>query len=159
MAAILPGAVRAPIELATLFSGPSKDWTNNNLQTLLNPFLHTLDDDTDNVSTDNTREILTVVGHRGFSIVAIILSQGQAYPYLLPHHWEHALIGPEQDLDEKSSPLMEISLKTKSHRLNSCQCLPLSTQPSPGGHGWKNPDCPHWDFHNGVNRTVYYSRW
>ena len=43
-----------------------------------------------------------MAGHRRYAIVAIIISQGQAYPYLLlPHHWEHALTGPAPDLDGK----------------------------------------------------------
>ena len=48
MAAMLPGAVPAPAEFAMLFSNTSKDPTNNNPQTLLNPFLHNLNDDTSN---------------------------------------------------------------------------------------------------------------
>ena len=97
MAAILPGAVTVPAEFAMLFSNTSKDPTNNNPQTLLNSFLHNINDFTNNVSMENIWGRLVAAGLRGFAITAIVISQGRAYPYLLPHYWEHALTGPEPD--------------------------------------------------------------
>ena len=103
MSVILPAVVPAPAEFGALFSDASKDPTNNNPQTLLNPFIHNLNDDTNNVSTEHIRDRLVAAGHRWYEIVAIIISQVQAYHYLLPHCWcwEHALTGLEPDLDGK----------------------------------------------------------
>ena len=135
MAVTLPGAVPAPAEFATLFSDASKDQTNNNSQTLLNPFLQHLNDNTNNVSTENIWDRLAAAWHRRYAIAAIIISQGQAYPYLLPHRWEHVLPGPEPDLDGKSLPLTESSSKTKVIQLklmpvsSACSLLPLLGYP------------------------------
>ena len=101
MAAMLLGAVSAPAEFATLFSDALKDPTNNNPQSLLNPFLRNLNDNTNNISTENIREILVAAGHRRFAIGEIIISQGRVCPYLLCYRWENALTGPGPDLDEK----------------------------------------------------------
>ena len=65
-----------------------------------------------------------MAGHRRYAIVAIIISQGQAYPYLLPHHWEHALTGPELDLDGKFFAFDGELVKTKA---TSSNLVPLSS--------------------------------
>ena len=114
MAATLPGAATAPAEFATLFSNASKDPTNNNPQTLLNPFLHNLNDDTNTTSMKNIWDRLAAASHRQFAMAAII-SQGQAYLYLLPHHWEHVLAGPEPDLDGKIFAFDQELVKNQGH--------------------------------------------
>ena len=65
MAATLPGAVPT---------------TSENPHTLLNPFLHNLNDDINNVSTENILDILMTARHRRYAIAAIIIFQGISYP-------------------------------------------------------------------------------
>jgi hypothetical protein len=135
MDVMLPGAVPAPAEFAMLFSNASKDPTNNNPQTLLNPFLHNINDDTNNMSMENIWDILAVAGHRRYAIAAIIISQGRAYPYLLPQHWEHALTGPEPDLDGKfftfDGELIKIRVTLSNFMPVSSTCLPTKSWWSP----------------------------
>ena len=112
---MLPGDVPAPAEIATIFSDASKDPTNNNPQILLNLFLHSLNDNTNKISMEEIRVRLEAAGHRRFAIVAIIISQGRAYPYLLPRRWEHALTGPEPDLDGKIFAFNRELVKNHGH--------------------------------------------
>ena len=119
MAEMLPGAVPAPAEFAMSFLVVSKDLTNNNPHTLLNPFLHNLNDGINNVSTENIRDRLAAAGHRQFVIAAIIMFQGRSYPYLLPHHCEHALAGPEPDLDGKIFAFDGELVKNQGHTIEN----------------------------------------
>ena len=73
-----------------------------------------------------------MAGHRRYAIVAIIISQGQAYPYLLlPHHWEHALTGPEPDLDGKfftfDGELIKIEVTSSNFMPVPSTCLPTKS--------------------------------
>ena len=82
MAEMLPGAVPAPAEFAMSFLVVSKDLTNNNPHTLLNPFLHNLNDGINNVSTENIRDRLAAPGHRQFAICSNYHVPGPIIPLL-----------------------------------------------------------------------------
>ena len=98
-----------------LFSRTSTNPTDNHPQTLLNPFVHNLNDNTNNVPTENTHNKLAVANHKRYVIVAIITSHGRVCPYLLPHHWEHALTGPDPDLDGRSFAFDGELVKNQGH--------------------------------------------
>ena len=97
----LPACVPAPALFATLFSNTSKDPTNGNYRTLMDPFLHDINNVANNVSTSNLKDRIANAGNRRHVLATIIISAGKAYPYLLPHCWEQALTGPEPELDGK----------------------------------------------------------
>ena len=92
----------APAEFSKLYSDASTDPTNNQPGLLMEPFLHSLTNAASNMSTENLRGRLTALSGRGkYVYAAAIISDGKAYPYVLPEKWVPSLTNPDPRLDNK----------------------------------------------------------
>ena len=106
MAAVPPVPAPLPVsvptaEFTTLFNDASLDPTTGNTGALLNPFLHDLTNNANNISSERIKDVVASSGGLRHALAMATITDGRAHTYLLPHRWNSTFATPEPALDGK----------------------------------------------------------
>ena len=97
----LPVPAPFTAKLSSLFADHSKDPTSGNLEALMGPFFHDLNNLANNTGIQDLKNKLAQSGGQLCFLAATILAEGKARLYTCPHRWDDGLTASNPDLDGK----------------------------------------------------------